>query len=629
MLRRLYEYFLKNKFFNKIILIYILITVMTITGLMYLISERYSVITTRQNVQFNMQVLETVDQFLYTRIKAFKQVIQSLYMDESDGRNILEILQNKVKVDSDDYMYKHISIVKFLNEKAISADQSMEGVFLYKADDKSCFFTSRNYSNAAMNQLSSEILRLISKAPVKREIGQPPYFIAEIETEIQNIPSQLYVIYYYVSDNIDSNQVIGFMAGIYDVESIRHSFQKFEKYLKGQIRILSPDGEVVFDSAAGADRKEAIEIVNSSTGTQYIDNNIFNLYKNPQYQFITYGKMSHDELLQDINPLRYQISVIALLSIAFLILLTYLSTKLLTRRIRIIISAMKQIQNGNYNIRIHSSSQSDEIGQIIENFNIMGNKIEEYIEKEYVFEIDKKTSELRRKEAELRQKNAELLALQSQIDPHFLYNSLESIRMKALTTGENDVSKMIRILASIFRNNIKSDMIANIKDEIEYCKAYLEMYKIRYGDRLQVEFRINREIDNYGILRHLIQPVIENSIVHGISVSRSNNLITIIGEKSEGDIFITVKDNGKGMDNEMKQRIIDELDKLDQADKLHPGNGSSIGLQNVSHRIRLIYGDNYRLKVNSTEDEGTEVTLIIKAMTREELEKHVQGAAGG
>ncbi|MDT2237568.1 histidine kinase [Paenibacillus larvae] len=129
--------------------------------------------------------------------------------------------------------------------------------------------------------------------------------------------------------------------------------------------------------------------------------------------------------------------------------------------------------------------------------------------------------------SELKQKDTELIAFQSQINPHFLYNTLEAIRMRALSQGARDVGDMIYILATLFRNSVKKKTIVTMEDEIQHCKIYLDLFRIRYQNRLDYDIDIPDELLQYRLIKLLIQPAIENYVVHGFLPERDDNLIRI------------------------------------------------------------------------------------------------------
>ncbi|WP_196220334.1 sensor histidine kinase [Paenibacillus larvae] len=213
--------------------------------------------------------------------------------------------------------------------------------------------------------------------------------------------------------------------------------------------------------------------------------------------------------------------------------------------------------------------------------------------------------------SELKQKDTELIAFQSQINPHFLYNTLEAIRMRALSQGARDVGDMIYILATLFRNSVKKKTIVTMEDEIQHCKIYLDLFRIRYQNRLDYDIDIPDELLQYRLIKLLIQPVIENYVVHGFLPERDDNLIRISAGLYDDAIQIEVRDNGSGIEpNRLRQ-----LRKgLLEADHSRNGEPASIGLRNVHERIQIFYGIQYGVDIDSMIGEGTSVTITIPAV---------------
>jgi two-component system sensor histidine kinase YesM len=618
MIKSLYNKFLRDKFFNKILIIYSLITILTIFALTYLISDKFTQIMLNQTTKFNMQILETVDTYVQSKILNFKQIIRNVYIDKSNGADVLDMLKkNDMDKESTDYIQKYSSIVAFMNGKGLSSDQEMEGIFICVKLDNYCYFSSRNLSSSLMSQISNKVQTLIANTNNMNRKQQQPYFMSQIDVNNQNNTERMYVLYYNIFDNEDSGKTLGYMASIYKSDSIKNAYVKFEKDLKGKIILTNNSGDLIFDSSEMGYGKKIPNIdkfKNSSTKTINQSDSIVNISKNNQYEFETLGLISKKELYEDISPLKVKIIIISCSSIIILIVLSYLTTVLFTKRVKNIIKAIGQIKNGNYYTKFSVGNQFDEIGQISVNLSAMSDRINDHIQKEYIHEIERKT-------AHLKQKEAELYALQSQINPHFLYNTLEAIRMRALTLGENEVSQMIRILATLFRNSIKDAMVVSIKDEVNYFKLYLELYSIQYGEKLKVELSIDEQIYKYGIIKHLIQPIIENSFVHSMDMNRSNNSIRIKGYKLDENIIVEISDNGKGISEQRLKEI-----KYDFENPYM--NNNRIGLSNVNYRIKLTYGNEYGVVIDSEKDIGTTVILKIQALRKEELEDRVQSSAG-
>ena len=218
-------------------------------------------------------------------------------------------------------------------------------------------------------------------------------------------------------------------------------------------------------------------------------------------------------------------------------------------------------------------------------------------------------------------RKSEMDALQSQINPHFLYNTLESITWMVEAKKNLDAVFMISELAKLLRISLsKGRTVIRISDEIQHSRSYMNIQKVRYKERFQIEFDIDEEINEYCTVKLIVQPILENAIYYGVGNMDEDDggKITIRGEKKDDDIYISVEDNGMGMNEDIVENILKDNNKV-------PKHGSGVGLINVHSRIQLMFGNEYGLEVYSEPDEGTRIVIHIPAIpyteeNREQLE---------
>ena len=232
----------------------------------------------------------------------------------------------------------------------------------------------------------------------------------------------------------------------------------------------------------------------------------------------------------------------------------------------------------------------------------------------------------------IRQQNerrkSELDALQSQINPHFLYNTLESITWMIEAQKNEEAVIMISELAKLLRVSLsRGKTIIPVKDELQHSRSYMNIQLVRYKERFQMEFQTDKEIEDYCIVKLVIQPILENAIYYGVGNMDEDDegKITVRGEKKEDDIYIIIEDNGMGMRKEVLENILKDNNKV-------PKHGSGVGVINVHSRIQLMFGEQYGLEIYSEPDEGTRVVIHIPAIpyTKEnaeqlEMQKYIQG----
>ena len=268
--------------------------------------------------------------------------------------------------------------------------------------------------------------------------------------------------------------------------------------------------------------------------------------------------------------------------------------KRFTARVEGILDAMNKVKTGNLRERIQIDRERDELDMIAGNFNEMCGKLELYIQKSYLAEIETK--------------NAQIQALQSQINPHFLYNTLEAIRMKAICNGDREVGKMLYSMVALFRSQLKEADIITLGQELDYCKQYMELFEYRYQGCFLSEVECPVELLALPVPKFILQPVVENYFIHGIERDRKDNHLLIYAERQGEKLCIYVEDNGCGMDEEKIREKNRELREDDYGDK----QKKSIGIGNVNRRIKAVYGDAYGIFIQKAEPKGLQVILTIR-----------------
>lgn len=231
-----------------------------------------------------------------------------------------------------------------------------------------------------------------------------------------------------------------------------------------------------------------------------------------------------------------------------------------------------------------------------------------------------------KQDAEINTRQVELAALQSQINPHFLYNTLDAIRGQAIQDNNREVAMMIQTLSAFFRYSIsRKGNAVTLRDELDNVRNYMKIQQYRFGDRFQLELDVeNPEAYDYYVPRLIFQPIVENAIMHGLEDKRSGGVITIDVEETD-DLIVMISDNGKGMTlselDALNDRIMGEKTEGEKADAA--GKHAGIALVNVQKRIELFYGVPYGLHVYSSIGQGTDVEITLPIIRQEE-EMHVE-----
>ncbi|WP_249900781.1 histidine kinase [Paenibacillus sp. PK3_47] len=280
------------------------------------------------------------------------------------------------------------------------------------------------------------------------------------------------------------------------------------------------------------------------------------------------------------------------------LVLVYTISLLTTNRLLRLSRQLNQVALGNLNI-VSRIDGTDEIGQLSRQFNYMVTSINQLINQ--VVESNEKNSKL-----EIAQREIKLKMMASQIHPHFLFNALESIRMNAHLKGEKELANIVRLLGKLMRKNLEVGRErAPMKEEIEMIRSYLEIQKFRYEDRLMYEIEFEPKAAEFMIPPLIIQPLVENSVVHGLENKEGTVNVKVKVTLNDEEILVSVTDDGIGMTAGRLTEILELITKPEEEP------GSRIGLRNVHQRLVLYYGEQHGLKIVSTDGQGTEISFSI------------------
>ena len=279
------------------------------------------------------------------------------------------------------------------------------------------------------------------------------------------------------------------------------------------------------------------------------------------------------------------------------VLIAYFFSSVFSRRIQFLKDRMHNVADGNFELT-EEIKGTDEIFDLYEDLKKMVDSMQTLINDAYKAKIQSESFKLNQVEAEFK-------ALASQINPHFLYNTLETIRMKAFVNNDKETADLVKKLGKFMRRCLEvKDGMVTLESELEFTKSYLELQSARFGDR--VAYSIYCEVDRqYKILPLIIQPIVENAFVHGVESTKANGKINIkVCYKGE-NVLIEVSDNGCGIEPDKLRLLLAKLEKNDTS------SGKSIGLTNVNKRIKMYHGEQYGMSVETTLGRGTTIRLTI------------------
>jgi two-component system sensor histidine kinase YesM len=406
--------------------------------------------------------------------------------------------------------------------------------------------------------------------------------------------------------DISTTRYVGIIAIGVESNYIGSVLTRVHNLMDGDVLILNENNELF---VAGG-RSEAAQYYLSKTmhlsgtgktdfdygGKHYISNVLATDYdKWKIVQIIDVG-----QLTRGTESIKYWTISTLLVSLLFAFLLAARISKNITENIRVLLQRMSSFTL-DFNHEVIVPRSRDEVGMLTVKFNTMAEKINDLFNSVY-------REKLLKQKAEYRTLQFEYKALQAQMNPHFLYNTLESIYSMAKIKGEEEIGELIYLLGKLLRESLgkKGDVIT-LREELEFIRNYLSIHSIIYGDRIEVDYATDEELGDCEVPKFILQPLVENAIVHGIEEKPGKALIRIACEEVDGDLLLTVTDNGVGMEEEKIRRLLNpELYETAPSEKKKHTN---VGVISVHKRIRILYGDGYGLEISSQVGEGTSVRV--------------------
>ena len=372
---------------------------------------------------------------------------------------------------------------------------------------------------------------------------------------------------------------------------------------KGYIYILDKDGGIVYHPQQqliySGMKEELISEVMDTEVSSFLtdDGRLYTVSRSEATGWIVVGVSYVSELMKRADEARATYLLVALGLLAVAMFLAFLLSDQITRPLKALELSMKEVEKGNFSSAALEARDNNEIGRLTRNFNTMTSEIQKLMEQS--------------EEEQKAKRKYELKVLQSQINPHFLYNTLDSIIWMAEWGKNQEVVKMTSSLARLLRRSISNEReVVTIAEEIDYTEAYLTIQKMRYKDKLEYRIEVEPDICQEETVKLVLQPLVENAIYHGIKYKEGKGMIEIRGCRVGTDIVLEVRDDGKGMDQDTLAHIFEK--------HVRDTKSNGVGVQNVQERIRLFYGAEYGLSFESEPGRGT--LAVIRLPGRKEAE---------
>lgn len=592
-IRTIYDNYFKNNLFMRLLLLFSLITVVTIISFSFFTYRSMSQAAVERELDVQKKAMSNVTDYLGGKYDSAQSILFDMYRDSSLAAGVSFMLQHPFQ----EYVQHGLEqnnlggnsvwkdgLTYFKNR--MEDDEDMRDLILYSADQQTLYVLGRNRqfkivpTNAAHSYIP-DVMALESKGA-----ALPNIWVREAADQWDN---HLYSIRTPINDK-QTLKNIGQQLVFFSSDGIWKALQNDKDELKGTILVLSPDGGVLFDSSDQYYGKpypymNQISSLYENSGLNQSDY-VTKLTQN-KGDFIVVGIIPKKELEASSRRIASTIFTISAVCIFFAILIPFLVVMNMAKRTNQIIRFTRKVKQGDLNARI-PDTREDELGQISRSFNDMIEELNLYIDRVY--------------KAEIKQKHTELTALQARVNPHFLYNTLEVIRMRAISQGAHDVGEMIYSLSALFRSFVQQKKIYTLKDELEACRLYLELFQIRYKESFTYSIEWDRKLASKRVMKMSLQPVIENYIVHGLRSESADNEIAVRVEQMEEFLHVQVKDNGNGMSPE-------RLNELKQLWKKEETEEESFGLRSVNQRLKLLYGSKFGVHLQSELGKGTVVDI--------------------
>jgi two-component system sensor histidine kinase YesM len=559
----------------------------------YLTFTSYSASIQKNTGKYQMDVVKE----LTANIDTYMNELNLLTLMPYQSPEILKYLADRPQSDPILSFNDRVTLEEFSKRVFANGRVDISGLTLFKMSGGTYTTLSEEQANFSLRNVEEEPwYEKVSKT------GKVVY-VGTFNKNALDTNNQVYSFSRKIR-SVDTGKVLGYVMLDVDKNIIRNKMETISNNNKN-ILIVDNAGSIVYKSMEYViDSNKVLQYRGAGTVVykQSNDTELLSYYTSPLTGWTMMEMVPLATLLQDTVKVRNYIILIGMVCLLLAVLISTALAVRITNPISELRNLMKKVVLGDLNVSIPISSR-DEIGQLSQSFNIMVSKLSDLGYRLY--------------ESEIREKNAQISALQSQINPHFLYNTLGSISMYAEIQGNREVVKMTNNLSKLLRysiNSQKSQVL--LEQELEHVKGYMAIQQIRFEDKIQFHVEVEPELFSYSVIRFILQPIVENSIVHGIDKGNGYGTIVLKGKKQGDNMVITIQDDGAGMTAAQLQNLLDKRFYLNESEE---GTGGH-GLMNVHRRIVLRYGNPYGIKIESSLEHGTTISLTLPL-----IEANLQG----
>jgi len=428
--------------------------------------------------------------------------------------------------------------------------------------------------------------------------------------------------FFYIAPIVESiggihfSQITGYFTVMINMDKLQGLVENTELTPHSTLYILDSQDEVIASTNAKArgtlvkdvlsmDKENLLNGVKTTIDGEHILVQVKGLEQADGWRIVS--MIPVHELTADMNPMRKVGIIVGVGIILILIMMGVFFMNNLMNPLMGLVMDMKRVGRRDRGFRIKVRS-TNEVGSLASDINRMMDEMEEMTR-------DMFNTQARLYKSELSQKQAEFSALQSQINPHFLYNTLNCISSIGLEYGSREIAQITSNMSKIFRYSIEQDELVRIKDEVDCIQAYIKIISIRYDNKFAMNMDVEEGLLEMRTPKMILQPIVENSVYHGLERMDHGGELQVTGSRDEqGDVCFRITDSGKGMEPEELAALQVKLDMDYQEYGPNGQSAKSIGLTNIHNRLRLLFGERYGIAIESRTGYGTTVTVKIPAL---------------
>ncbi|HYE81512.1 MAG TPA: histidine kinase [Clostridia bacterium] len=588
---------------NKLLLLFYIQIVIPLFFISVTSYQKSAEIIEQKSINYSQDILKMIE----LRFNDLSSSMQVLTLELLYDNRVYDALGSRGFEDNIT-IYKRASEIRSILRQATLSRSEIQSICLVTKNRRFYSFDSDNGKARIEVMLPYD-----SAVEAAREgKGKLVWFLDSQEGKVNSIYVTRMV---YDRDNYNE---IGLMAINIKKEYLESVYTDLSKESVNNISILSEDNEeIVKETLNSGILKNFYQQAQGKRGF-YIDDKAgmlvsYVLLEDPIWKIVYHIPLK--ELYREMDTLKRWVLLIILYGLIILSVLSVLTSVDIITPINRLVEGMKKVEKGNKHEDIELD-RNDELGYLSERFNRMSKRIDYLVNCIY--------------KEEIALREAEIKALQAQINPHFLFNTLENINWMAQLNGVPEISDTVSALAKLIDGSIgRGDRMISFREELEYIENYMTILKNRYENKLEVIKTLDEELMDIKIPRLLIQPLVENAVKHGIEKSRRKGIIRLDAYRKDGHVVFEVSDNGIGMTQEELKALNLRLqeDALINEGKGYGETRKSIGLENVNRRLKLLYGSSYGVEIQSSYDEYTRVIVRIPEEQGSEGDKsNVQGA---